>query len=213
MGSIFLIPVFAQTFLGFTASQSGYLFIPMGLMIPVAAAIGSRFAYNIEARWVIFASTIGAAVGFYFLSYLDPKSTALDIMLPLGVMAFFMGLGMAQRTNIIATVVPQSEIGIASGILALARNIGGALGIAIFGTILINAENNNVLFIAQNSIIRSADPTVIREGIALIELKAQVSAYGEVFVLGAALMFLSAFPILWMRTKRDAPHIEVHVEA
>jgi len=213
MGSIFLIPVFAQTFLGFTASQSGYLFIPMGLMIPVAAALGSRFAYHIQPRWVIFASTVGAAVGFYFLSYLDPKSTALDIMLPLGVMAFFMGLGMAQRTNIIATVVPQSEIGIASGILALARNIGGALGIAIFGTILINAENQNVLSIAQNSSIRSVDPTVIHQGIALIELKAQVAAYGEVFVLGAALMFLSAFPVLWLRTRPEAPQVKVHVEA
>ena len=213
MGSIFLIPVFAQTFLGFTATQSGYLFIPMGLMIPFAAAIGSRFAYHIQPRWVIFVSTVGASVGFFFLHYLDPKSTALDIMLPLGFMAFFMGLGMAQRTNIIATVVPQSEIGIASGILALARNIGGAFGIAIFGTILIGAEKQNVLSIAQNSIIRSVDPTVIREGIALIELKAQVAAYGEVFLLGSALMFLSAFPVLWMRIHRDATLTTVHVEA
>lgn len=213
MGSIFLIPVFAQTFLGFTATESGYLFIPMGLMIPIAAAIGSRFAYHIQPRWVIFVSTIGAAGGFFFLSYLDPKSTAFDIMLPLGLMAFFMGLGMAQRTNIIATVVPESEIGIASGILALARNIGGAFGIAIFGTVLINAENSNVLSIAAHSVIRSVDPGIIREGIALIELKAQVSAYGEVFVLGSLLMFLSAFPVLWMRTPRDAASRTVHVEA
>lgn len=213
MGSIFLIPVFAQTFLGFSASESGYLFIPMGLMIPIAAALGSKFAYDVEPRWVIFVSTAGAAIGFYFLSYLDPKSTSWDIMIPLGGMAFFMGLGMAQRTNIIAAVVPQSEIGIASGILALARNIGGALGIAIFGTILINAENRNVLSIAAHSVIRSVDPAVIREGIALVLLKAQVSAYGEVFVVGSALMFLSAFPVLWMRTRRDAAGTSVHVEA
>lgn len=213
MGSIFLIPVFAQTFLGFTATQSGYLFIPMGLMIPVAAAIGGRFAYKIAPRWVIFVSTVGAAIGFYFLSYLDPKSTAVDIMIPLGVMAFFMGLGMAQRTNIIAAVVPQSEIGIASGILALARNIGGAFGIAIFGTVLMNAENQNVLSIAAHSVIRSVNPVVIQQGIALIELKAQVSAYGEVFLLGSVCMLLAAFPILFMRTDRDAAATAVHVEA
>jgi len=213
MGSIFLIPVFAQTFLGFTATESGYLFIPMGLMIPIAAAIGGRFAYKIEPRWVIFVSTVGAAVGFYFLHYLDPKSSAFDIMWPLGLMAFFMGLGMAQRTNIIATLVPPEEIGIASGILALARNIGGAFGIAIFGTVLINAEQANVLSIAAHSVIRSVDPVIIQEGIALIELKAQVSAYGEVFLLGAACMFLSAFPVLWMRTHRNAANVTVHVEA
>jgi DHA2 family multidrug resistance protein len=213
LGSIFLIPVFAQTFLGFTATQSGYLFIPMGLMIPVAAAIGGRFAYGIQPRWVIFVSTVGASVGFFFLSYLDPKSTAFDIMAPLGLMAFFMGLGMAQRTNVIAAVVPQTEIGSASGILALARNIGGAFGIALFGTILLNAENHNILTIAQNSVIRSVNPSIIQQGIALIELKAQVAAYGEVFLIGSIGMFLAAFPILWMRTNRDAAAMHVHVEA
>jgi DHA2 family multidrug resistance protein len=209
MGSIFLLPVFAQTFLGYTATESGYLFIPMGLTIPIAAAIGARFAYSIEARWVIFVSTIGASIGFYFLSYLDPRTSAFDIMWPLTVMAFFMGLGMAQRTNIIASIVPQEEIGIASGILALFRNIGGAFGIAIFGTVLTNAENNNVLSIAAHSVIRSTDPTIIHQGIALIELKAQVAAYGEVFLLGSICMFLAAFPILWMRT--HAPTATVHV--
>lgn len=211
MGSIFLIPVFAQTFLGFTATQSGYLFIPMGLTIPIAAAIGSRFSH-IEPRWIIFISTAGAAIGFYFLSFLDPLTTAWEIIWPLVIMAFFMGSGMAQRTNIIASAVPQSEIGIASGILALARNIGGAFGIAIFGTVLMNAENHNVLTIAAHSVIRSTNPTVIQQGIALIELKAQVAAYGEVFLLGAIAVFISAFPVLLMRTSRDAAAVQVHAE-
>ncbi len=209
MGSIFLLPVFAQTFLGYSATESGYLFIPMGLTIPIAAAIGARFAYHIAPRWVIFVSTIGASIGFFFLSYLDPRSSALDIMWPLTVMAFFMGLGMAQRTNIIASIVPQEEIGIASGILALFRNIGGAFGIAIFGTVLTNAENWNVLSIAAHSVIRSVDPRVVQQGIALIELKAEVAAYGEVFLLGSICMFLAAFPILLMRT--HAPSTTVHV--
>jgi len=61
-------------------------------MIPVAALSVAGLAYKIEPRWIIFVSTAGAAIGFYFLSYLDPKSTAWDIMIPLGAMAFFMGL-------------------------------------------------------------------------------------------------------------------------
>ncbi len=211
MGSIFLIPVFAQTFLGYSATASGYLFIPMGLMIPIAAAIGSRFSHT-EPRWIIFISTLGASVGFYFLSYLDPKTSAFGIMAPLTVMAFFMGLGMAQRTNIIASIVPQSEIGIASGILALFRNIGGAFGIALFGTVLTNAVNGNVMRLAANSVIRSIDPIVIREGIALIELKAQVAAYGEVFFIGSIGMFLAAFPILLLKTDKEAASRHVHVE-
>jgi DHA2 family multidrug resistance protein len=213
MGSIFLLPLFAQTFLGYSATQSGYLFIPMGLTIPVAAAIGARFGAGFAPRWIIFVSTIGASLGFYFLSYLDPETSALQIMMPLTLMAFFMGLGMAQRTNIIASIVPQSEIGIASGILALFRNIGGAFGIAIFGTILINLQNSKVLAIAAHSTIRSTDPDVIRQGIALIQLKAQVASYGEVFFIGALGMFLASFPILFLKTPKDAAMQQVHVEA
>jgi DHA2 family multidrug resistance protein len=213
LGSIFLIPVFAQTFLGYTATQSGYLFIPMGLIIPIAAAIGAQFSGKVQPRWIIFVSTAGAAIGFFLLSFIDPKSSAFDIYAPLGLMALFMGLGMAQRTNIIAAVVPQEEIGIASGILALVRNIGGAFGIAIFGTILISSENRNVLATAAHSIIRSVDPIIIRQGIALITLKAQIAAYGEVFFFGSVMMFLAAFPVLLLRTNRDAAGVQVHVEA
>ena len=57
-------------------------------------------------------------------------------------MAFGLGFGMAQRTNVIAAVVPTEEIGIASSILALGRNIAGAFGIAVFGTILTNSTNS-----------------------------------------------------------------------
>lgn len=213
MGSVFLLPVFAQTFLGYSATQSGYLFIPMGLTIPIAAALGGRFGAKFPARWVIFVSTAGSATGLFLLSYIDPRTSAIGIMAPLALMSFFMGLGMAQRTNIIAVAVPQEEIGIASGILALVRNIGGAFGIAIFGTLLKNATYSHVFSVAANTVIRSTDPQVIGQVTALIELKAQVAAYGDVFLVGSLCMFLAAFPILLMRNKDNRPMQHVHVEA
>ena len=44
MGSIFLVPVFAQTFLGYNATETGYLFMPMAFSLMIAAAIGGRLA-------------------------------------------------------------------------------------------------------------------------------------------------------------------------
>ena len=70
-----------------------------------------------------------------------------------------------------------------------------------------------MLATAAHSVIRSVNPTIIQQGIALIELKAQVAAYGEVFLLGAALMFLAAFPVLLMKTSKEAAATHVHVEA
>ncbi len=77
-------------------------------------------------------------------------------------MAFGLGFGMAQRTNIIASVVPQSEIGVASSILALVRNIAGAFGIAIFATILNDRTNANVFTINSFSKLLSHIPLNIQ---------------------------------------------------
>jgi EmrB/QacA subfamily drug resistance transporter len=77
MGAMFLIPVFAQTFLGYNATETGYLFMPMAAALMIGAPLGGALIGRVQARYVIFASTIVAAMGIYFFSFLDPKSTAL----------------------------------------------------------------------------------------------------------------------------------------
>ena len=95
MGGLFLIPVFAQTFLGYTASQSGYLFMPLAAAMMIASPLGGSLTGKVQPRYIIFASTIVASIGIFMLSFLDAKSTAMDIMVPLSVMAFGLGFGMA----------------------------------------------------------------------------------------------------------------------
>lgn len=203
MGSVFAIPIFAQTFLGYDATKSGLLFIPMGLCIPISAIVLGRFLLaKYSARSVIFWSTIGAAGSFLFLSRIDPRSSAFDLMWPLALMALFMGAGMAQRTNLIATSVPPSEIGVASGILALVRNIGGAMGIAVFGTLLTTLTKNNVMALARNSIIHATSAVDYKAAVALISLKAQVLAYAQVYVIAASVVAVGAFSIFLIKKKK-----------
>ncbi len=211
MGGLFLIPIFAQTFLGYTATQSGYLFMPMAAAIIIASPIGGALIGRVQARYVIFFSTVVAGIGILMFTALDPRSTALAIIVPLSIMAFGLGFGMAQRTNIIASVVDIHEIGIASSILALTRNIAGAFGIAIFGTILTNRINFNVMNISSHSILRSNIPKVVQTYIGLIILKAQVSAYTYVFFFASLLVFLGAIPILFLKIK-ERTGIKVQVE-
>ena len=122
---------------------------------------------------------------------------------------------MAQRTNIIATVVPTHEIGMASSVLALARNISGAFGIAVFSTILTNVTNANVLRIANYSTISSiANQAQYATALSLITLKAQTSAYDTVFVIAAAVLFVGAILALFIQVSKKAMANagEVHVE-
>ncbi|MDD4332512.1 MAG: DHA2 family efflux MFS transporter permease subunit [Patescibacteria group bacterium] len=209
MGSVFLIPIFASTFLGLDATQTGYLFIPMAMMMMLSSPLGGRFTGRVQPRYIIFISTLVAAIGLYLFSFLDPRSTVWDIILPLGLMAFGLGFGMAQRTNIIASIVEPHEIGIASSVLALVRNIAGAFGIALFGTILNNTINSNVLNIAQSSVLNIHNSLATGQFIGLITLKAQVSAYNYVFVISSIFLFVGAFLSLMIKVKEKEGAPEV----
>ncbi len=115
----------------------------------------------------------------------------MDVIIPLSVMAFGLGFGMSQRTSIIASAVPTSEIGIASSILALVRNIAGAFGISVFSTILTNSTENHLISITQNSIVNTKNPLILAQVMGLMELKAQIDAFRTVFTVAAAIMFVA----------------------
>ena len=212
MGAMFLIPVFAQVFLGYNATETGYLFMPMAFAMMLAAPIGGRLTGVVEPRYVIAVSTLIAAFGMYLFSFLDPRSGPLDIIIPVTVMAFGMGVGMAQRTNVIASAVPQNEIGVASSILALARNIAGAFGISVFATILNSTIKTNIYNLAANSTIRATSQAQFAQGIGLIELKAQIAAYDRVFIAAAILLFIGAVSSLLIVADKHAADVEVMVE-
>ena len=100
---------------------------------------------------------------------------------------------MAQRTNLVAVSVPKEDVGEASAVLALVRNISGAFGIAIFSTLLTSAINSNVMKIAQNSVLRASGSQAMQQFISLIILKAQVAGYAVVFETAAAVIILGSF--------------------
>ena len=213
MGGVFLIPLFVQTFLGYSATQSGYLFIPMAVFMVLSAQLGGRLVGRVKSNYVIFISTIIAALGLYsFTFFIDPRSTAIDIIIPLSIFAFGMGLAMAQRTSLIASAVPQHEIGVASSVLALVRNIAGAFGIAIFATVLENSIGSHVLSLSQNTVIHSINPAVFSQVVGLVIFKAQVLAYVDVFKLSALFVLVGAIAALFIRIKHEDTKTKVHVE-
>ncbi|HEV3245306.1 MAG TPA: DHA2 family efflux MFS transporter permease subunit, partial [Candidatus Paceibacterota bacterium] len=164
MGAMFLLPVFTQTFLGYNAIQTGLLFVPMGLSLPIFAPLGARLANTFDPRYTVSFGMAVAALSFFMLRNLDPAMTFFDFVIPLSLFGAGLGLGMAPLTTAATTAVPLNEVGMSSGLLNLTRNIGGAFGIAIFGTVLVNATNADVLAVAQHSVIRSVSPQAIAEG-------------------------------------------------
>jgi EmrB/QacA subfamily drug resistance transporter len=213
MGGVFLIPVFVQTFLGYDATQTGLMFMPMAAGMMIAAPLGSKLVGKVNPSIVIAISTFIAGVGMLLFLGLDPRSGPIDVIIPVFVMASGMGFAMAQRTNIIASAVPENEIGVASSVLALVRNIAGAFGIAIFTTILKNATESSLLLISENSIINTHDPAILQQVAALMILKAEILGYHTVFILASAILFVSAaLALVMIRVEEKKSGVEVFVE-
>jgi len=203
MGAVFLIPIFVETYLGYDATKTGYIFIPMAFFMVISSAIGGSLTGKIQPRIIIFFSTFIAAIGVFMFSYLDPRSSIWAVIIPLSVMAFGLGFGMSQRTNVITVVVPVEEMGIASSILALGRNIAGSFGIAIFGTILTDSTKRNVLNTAYHSVIKSINPTVYQQAVELIILKAQIDAYKPVFITASIVLLVGAVLALFINVSKQ----------
>ena len=111
---------------------------------------------------------------------------------------------MSPLTNAATSTVPLHEVGIASSVLALARNISGAFGVAIFATILSNSTTSQLLNLQTHSIINTYDPTILAQIPALMITRANVLAYSTVFHVAGAIMAFGGFSALFVKeSKRD----------
>jgi hypothetical protein len=124
-------------------------------------------------------------------------------------MMFGMGFGMSQRTGVIAAIVPNEEIGSASAVLALVRNVAGAFGIAIFATILNISVENNMLALSAHSVINVHTPVVMQTVSALMYLDAEILAYRTVFLIGSVILVIAAVLALLIDVKKSMEGKEI----
>ena len=204
IGALFLLPIFAQNFLGFSVTKSGYLFIPMAVCLMFAAQMGARLSRQFPPRFITAGGMFFAAIMLILFVGIDVKWTFWDITWRLGLFAAGLGLGLAPLTNAATSTVPLHEVGVASSILALARNLSGAFGVAIFATILTDSVTANLLLLQTHSVINSLSPTVLQIVPGLMTIKANILAYAVVFKTAAAIVFIGGVSALFVKeTKRD----------
>jgi DHA2 family multidrug resistance protein len=135
-GSTVLLPLLLQTLMGYTAMLSGLVLSPGGFLVLFALPLVGRLTQVIEARWLV---TIGLAITGFALLHMAHFN--LDIDFRTAVIAWsYSRLGMAFLfipINVMAFYfIPKEKINNATGIINLARNIGGSVGIANVTTLL-----------------------------------------------------------------------------
>jgi len=136
----FFLALYIQQVLGFTPLEAGLAFLPFSVGIILGAQIASKLVARMDPRWI---SGIGALIGagaMLGFAQLDYDSTYVGDLLPWIVgMAFGLGLVFIPLTLTAVSRVEASDSGVASAVLNTVQQVGGALGLAILGTVAANA--------------------------------------------------------------------------
>jgi MFS transporter, DHA2 family, multidrug resistance protein len=129
-GSLVILPILLQTILGYPALQAGIAMAPRGvgsfIAMPVVGIIMSRF----DPRKLLGFGILVAAFTLFQLSWLNLSAGYWDIFWPQIVQGVSLGFLFVPLTTTTMDPIPREEMGNATSIFNLMRNIGGSMGIA-----------------------------------------------------------------------------------
>jgi hypothetical protein len=110
------------------------------LVAPRSAKLGERFGLNA----IVVAGFCGMTVGFILFSLLEPDSSYWEILAGLIVLGGSMGITAAPATGAIMSSVPLNRAGVGSAVNDTSRELGGALGIAVLGSIATSTYRSGI---------------------------------------------------------------------
>jgi EmrB/QacA subfamily drug resistance transporter len=185
MGATFYLVYYLQGVLGYGPLGSGAALIPMALGMAVMAPGSSRLAERFGAKTVVvtgFTLITVAVLGFQLLDRDSPLWLLLGI---LSVQGLGMGAVMAPTTESIMSVVPRQKAGAGAAVNNSVRQVGGALGVAILGSLLASSYASS-LGDAVDVLPPGARTEASTSLVATLEAVAGVRAGGDADAAAAA---------------------------
>jgi len=128
---VVLIPFYMEEVLGFLPSRVGLLLMTVPMVTAVAAPLSGRIADAIGYRFLTTFGLIILFAGVIWMGTIDRNTGRWDIVLRLAVIGVGAGIFQAPNSTAMMSAVPRRIIGVASGLLAVARNIGITTGVAV----------------------------------------------------------------------------------
>jgi MFS family permease len=136
-GLLFALPLFLQGVMGYSAFETGLVFLALAAGSFVAAPLAVTVSRRSGPRRAVTLGMSLEAVGILLTTFLIGRDTSgLLLAAPLFVYGIGVGLATAQLTSIVLSEIPGSRSGLASGANSTLRQVGSALGVAILGTVL-----------------------------------------------------------------------------
>jgi EmrB/QacA subfamily drug resistance transporter len=147
----FFLTQFLQNVLVWSPIKAGLGFLPMTAGIVLGATLASRMVGKIGIRIPLLIGPGAAVVGLTWLTRLTVTSSYVDIIGPLLIISFGMGLAFVPLTLTAVSGVRASETGLASALLNTGQQVGGALGLSVLATVAIDATKSRAQNLAVSS--------------------------------------------------------------
>src|SRR5438270_11445236 len=222
-GSTVLVPLMLQTLLGYPAVRAGIVMLPRGLGSFVAMPLVGFLMSKIEPRRLLGAGIVIASLSFWKFSHLSLDAGYWDFFIPLIVQGSAMGLLFVPLTTITNDPIPKEEIGNATSLFNLMRNIGASIGIASVTTILARNQQTHINILSSHvssydqptqSMVRSLiagfisggsdPPTATQRAYAalsgMVDRQAYMLAFNDAFRF-MMIMFLLMLPLIFVMRK------------
>ena len=136
MGALFLMTQFLQFDLGYTALQAGIRTLPAAGAIAVVAPMSSLIVRWIGTRLTVAAGLLVTAAGLWQVSGAGVTSTYMDTLAGMILVGVGAGLTTPSATASVMGSVPQAHLGVGSGTNGASLQVGGAVGVAVVGSLL-----------------------------------------------------------------------------
>jgi DHA2 family multidrug resistance protein len=224
-GSVVMLPLFLQTLMGYNATTAGMVMAPGGLATLLTMPFVGVYIQRHDGRKVILAGLLMGAVSMYFMRGFTLEASYWDFVWPRVMLGLALALIFPPLSTVTLAGIPKEEMGNATGMYNLLRNIGGSVGIAMSATLLarlaqfyqanlvgrINPYNPLLQFrlaeLKQSAVSKGMD-AVTSQKVALdilfriVKRQAGLLAYNYIFwVIGLA--FLGIIPLLFLLRKPE----------
>ncbi|MFE8959879.1 MFS transporter [Streptomyces iakyrus] len=178
---IYYATQFLQFVLGYGALDTGVRLLPLAGAVFLGSALTGMLTPKLGVKPMVVTGLAIGTAGMFLLTQIDKGSTYGDFVAPMMMLGLALGLAISPATDTIMGSFPESELGVGGGVNDTALELGGALGIAVLGSLLGTAYRDELTDLVGNRLPAEAMETAkdsVGAGLAVAERVAQDPAAG-----------------------------------
>ena len=192
---IFGLTQYLQFVLGKTALEAGTLMVALAFGIPIGARISLKAVAHAGIGRVIGGALVGVTLVLLSITQWSPATDPWLVAGTLFVLALCLANVMAPSTAAVMGAVPEAKAGVGSAMNDLLRQLGGALGVAVIGSVMNTVYRDRMVDVVAGLPAQAADLAGDSVGAAVLIAQQLGGAAGEALATAARASFVDALGV------------------